>query len=180
MDVTFHKAGERRYRVGVQRDRGPTLATRQGPGYHDYLPHDIVHFVVEAEAGLTGAIFGQVASGYSGFWWTDQPRSAHTKRRYAAAGWARAQMLRSEQLAEISLARWAGRAPRLPVDPADEPVLARIHARLTQIAPRWHELPVDGSLTLRWPHPAAPARSLSKPKPARDRARGLAGRRPPY
>ncbi len=33
------------------------------PGYDDFLPHDLVHFVAEAEWGLDGAIFGQLAAG---------------------------------------------------------------------------------------------------------------------
>src|SRR5918992_4255184 len=54
MDVTFTKTPGRRYLVTVERQVGPALAPRYGPGYDPHLPHDLVHFVVEAEAGLTG------------------------------------------------------------------------------------------------------------------------------
>jgi hypothetical protein len=56
MDVTFTKAPGRRYFMTVVRERGVPLAPRQGPGYHDYLPHDAVHFLVESEAGLSGGV----------------------------------------------------------------------------------------------------------------------------
>jgi hypothetical protein len=60
MEVTFAKATTgRRYVMTVVRERGPQLAPRPGPGYDDYLPHDAVHFLVEAEAGLSGGVFRQ-------------------------------------------------------------------------------------------------------------------------
>ena len=63
MKVTFAKATGRRYVMTVVRERGPQLAPRPGPGYDDYLPHDAVHFLVEAEAGLAGGVFGRIAAG---------------------------------------------------------------------------------------------------------------------
>ena len=42
MEVTFTKLKGHRYLMTVVRERGPELAPRQGPGYHDYLPHDAV------------------------------------------------------------------------------------------------------------------------------------------
>jgi hypothetical protein len=78
MDVTFTKGPGRRYFMTVVRERGIRLARRQGPGYHDYLPHDAVHFIVEREAGLTGGVFGRVAAGQSNIFPAADPRgSAH-------------------------------------------------------------------------------------------------------
>ena len=33
------------------------------PGYHDRLPHDAAHFIVEDELKILGGIFGQMAAG---------------------------------------------------------------------------------------------------------------------
>jgi hypothetical protein len=33
------------------------------PGYDQFLPHDLMHLVVEAQLGLTHGVFGQVAQG---------------------------------------------------------------------------------------------------------------------
>jgi hypothetical protein len=52
VDVTFTKVAGCRYLMTIVRERGPQLASRHGPGYDDYLPHDAVHFIVEAEARL--------------------------------------------------------------------------------------------------------------------------------
>ena len=104
MDVTFTKLSGRRYRMTVVRARGPELAPRQGPGYDDYLPHDAVHFLVEAEARLTGGAFGWVAA-------AEQPLLAdpvvrqrekrrEAKRRPSLA--EHADMARSEALASVA------------------------------------------------------------------------------
>jgi hypothetical protein len=46
----------------VSRDRYPDL--RCGSiGYDDWLPHDVLHFVAEAEYGLDGGVFGDLAAG---------------------------------------------------------------------------------------------------------------------
>ena len=62
MKVTFVKTGERRYAVHVSRDRYPDLWCGS-IGYDDRLPHDLMHFFAEAEYGLDGAIFGDLAAG---------------------------------------------------------------------------------------------------------------------
>ena len=62
MKVTFVKKGERRYAVEVHRDRYPDLWCGS-IGYDDRLPHDLLHFVAEAEFGLDGAVFGDLAMG---------------------------------------------------------------------------------------------------------------------
>ena len=51
MKVTFTKEGPRRYSVYVSRERYVDL--RCGSiGYDDWLPHDLLHFVAEAESCL--------------------------------------------------------------------------------------------------------------------------------
>ena len=42
--------------MSVVREHGPELAARNGPGYDGYLPHDAVHFLVEADGRLIGMI----------------------------------------------------------------------------------------------------------------------------
>jgi len=121
MEVTFSKLSGRRYMMTVVRERGPELAPRQGPGYHDYLPHDAVHFLVEAEAGLSSGIFGQIAAGRNNIFTTADPAlRRHQARREAkqrARGMNRADMARSESLASLCLPLWelrTGRRGELP------------------------------------------------------------------
>ena len=60
MKVSFAKTGARRYAVVVDRERAPEVVMDPAPGYDDYLPHDMLHFVAEAEWALNGAVFGEL------------------------------------------------------------------------------------------------------------------------
>jgi hypothetical protein len=158
MDVTFTKAAGRRYTIKVVRSVGVELAERGGPGYDPYLPHDVVHFVAEAEAGIRGGVFGRLAAGDNGiFWPADQRELRRQKRRQKTpTPEERADMARSERLAGICPRVWAGHTD--PADPADLPddadraLIERICTRLGEVAERWHALPVGGEMTLTWPY----------------------------
>ncbi len=165
MEVTFTKLGGRRYLMTVVRERGPELAARQGPGYHDYLPHDAVHFLAEAEAGLSGGVFGRVAAGWSNIFTTADPAVRRHQARREAKRRPRdtdhADMARSESLASLCQPLWefrAGLRSELPLwasrvepDLFASPLVERIVERLGEFAARWHALPVGGNLTLVWP-----------------------------
>lgn len=63
MIVVFRRTGERRYSVEAQREGAPDLVRHSAPGYDQFVPHDMMHLVVEAQLGLTRGVFGQLASG---------------------------------------------------------------------------------------------------------------------
>jgi hypothetical protein len=63
MTLVFHRTGQRRYAVKAQRPGLPDLEMNPAPGYDPLMPHDMMHMVVEAQLGLTRAIFGQLAAG---------------------------------------------------------------------------------------------------------------------
>jgi hypothetical protein len=166
MEVTFTKVVGRRYRVTVLRDRGPSLAPRCGPGYHEYLPHDAVHFLVEAEAGLSGGVFGRVAQGQNNLFWPADPAERRRQRRREArrrvAPEQHADMRRSEALAGACRLLWevrAGVRAELPgwahegAEDADHALTERIVTRLDDFATAWHALDVDDSISLTWPVP---------------------------
>jgi hypothetical protein len=186
MQVTFTRSGERRYDIAIERATGPRLAVRQGPGFDAYLPHDLVHFVVEEEAGLRGAVFGSLAAGESGIF---RPvdgtlvRSQHRRdRKRKTPPAARRDMLRAEQLVSLAFPLWhqrAGHRAHLPdwfaqLSPEElgAPLIARICDRLDRVAPRWHALPVGGGITLTWPFPEGPRRPAPVRAAARDVPRG--------
>lgn len=167
MDVTFTKVHGRRYRMTVVRERGPELAPRQGPGYDDYLPHDAVHFLVEAEAGLSGGVFGRIADGRNNIFWAADPavrkRQARREAKRPPSAAEHADMARSETLSSLCQPLWqlrAGQRSALPdwfssMKPGigESPLVERILLRLDAFAARWYALPVGGSVTLSWPSP---------------------------
>ncbi|MBY8338426.1 hypothetical protein LXH13_04410 [Streptomyces spinosirectus] len=165
MHVTFTKVPGRRYRISVVREHGPELAPRHGPGYDDWLPHDAVHFLVEAEAGLSGGVFGRLAAGRSTILWPADPavrrRQARREAKHRPSGAERADMARSETLACLCDPLWrlrAGLSPELPEwfasrapDLGEPQLVERILLRLDAFAARWHALPEGGELTMSWP-----------------------------
>jgi hypothetical protein len=179
MKVTFTKAAGRRYFMTIEREVGVRLEPRQGPGYHDYLPHYAVHLIVESEAGLSGGVFGRLARGENNIFVASdskvQRRSARREARRSRPPADREDMARSEALASICLPLWelrAGHRTQLPAwAPADLPsVLAtslmdRIMTSLDEFAQQWSELPVGGRVTLTWARPAQ--RRFASPSAAR-------------
>jgi hypothetical protein len=164
MDVTFTKLAGRRYTVEVKRGVGPELATRSGPGYDSYLPHDVVHFIVEAEAGIHGGVFGRLAAGGCGIFWPADPRERrkHQRRKVVPTPEQRADMERSERLAALCPLLWelrAGLRNGLPEsfsnvdhDELNSPLMDQICGRLGGVADRWYALQPGRSITMTWPH----------------------------
>jgi hypothetical protein len=165
VEVTFTKLAGRRYEMAIIREHGPQLEPRGGPGYHDFLPHDAIHFLVEAEAGLAGGAFGRIADGESNIFAVADPalrRRQHRreKARRPTPG-QHADMATSEMLAGACQRLWelrAGHIAALPewfslIDPETlkPDLVQRILRRLDTFAELWHPLPVGGSITLAWP-----------------------------
>ncbi|MDI3387893.1 hypothetical protein QIS99_17045 [Streptomyces sp. B-S-A8] len=162
MRIVFTKGPGTSYDIAVHRETGPALAPRGGPGGHAYLPHDLVHFLVEAEAGIQLGVYGRLAAGDNGLFWPADPaaRNKAARRRKSrpvkSSPRAQADMARSEELAGIAVPVWElrrGHAQALPAYvPAEAvtPLVDRIVTRFDACADRWHALPVGGSLTLDW------------------------------
>ncbi len=159
MDVVFERVDARRYLIGVRRnaraDVGPDIRPRPGPGHAD-VPHDLVHFVVEEQAGLPLGIYGQVAAGgdVGGFFRPD-PNDRHKaddqrrSRRLGSAGAADVGL--SERLAALVDERGRLRGPvpeELELDPA---LGERIQTRLDEVLAQWRATAPGGQLVLTWP-----------------------------
>ena len=182
MRVTFRKTNQRRYGVHVQRDAAPAL-WMYGPGYDDDLPHDLLHFVVEAEFGLDGAVFGDVAAGGNAklFQPVDKALVAKMWRKKRVRRYVLPDGMRSERLAGVLETAWkARRSGRpLPAEWDDRLAAAGVGAaeveallpKLDGLAERWRTLPPGGELTLEWPrregHKHHPPQKRRRPATAR-------------
>lgn len=176
MEVTFTRTGERRYGVlAVAPGKAPQWIN-SAPGYDPDVPHDLVHYLVEAELKLTSGVFGRVAAGGSGlFAPAEDVRDHRERRRQRRRQQKREERLRrddnagrgdmalSEYFATICDMAWKLRHGRIREAPGwavperlsnDEHArMERVLARLNRVAPLWGGLPVGGSLTFTWPDP---------------------------
>jgi hypothetical protein len=160
--VTFAKKGARRYAVEIKRDRYPDLWCGS-IGYDDFLPHDLLHFVAEAEFGLDSAVFGDLASGGNAriFQPTDRKLVAKMWRKERKARTRLPDGRRSEELAWEFEQGWQART-----------LQPELQQKLDDLAKRWHALQVGGSLTLEWPRPEGrrhPRHERRRPATARRR-----------
>jgi hypothetical protein len=173
--VRFTKQ-ERRYDIYVERDRATDLFMRSAPGYDDWLPHDVLHFVAESEYGLDGGVFGHLAAGGNAriFIPVDPKETAKIWRHARMKKVRLPDGRRSEELAGQLERGWRARTL--------EPGLL---ARLDALAEHWHALPLGGELTLEWPRaesgkrggrPANAAASARRAARSAGRSRPAGGR----
>jgi hypothetical protein len=174
MDVIFERTGERRYAVIIEIPGRAVQKMHPAPGFDDHIPHDLVHYVVEAELGLAAGVFGRAAGGGGTFIRTaagrlgarararQQRRQRRRERTLGAADDARHRdMITSERFAALCDLAWRRRhgqrpdpsreQPPEPLSREDTARVNRIVARLDGIARVWHELPVGGKLAFTWP-----------------------------
>jgi hypothetical protein len=172
MEVTFRRTGERGYAVIVSPPGREPQTMNPAPGFDPHIPHDLVHYVVEAELRLDGGVFGRAARGAGTFLSTAStatPRERARQRRRQGRreqaaqreGTYALQMKSSERLAYLCDIAWRRRhgqkpdpsrwhAPE-PLSDADNAYIERVVARLEQLADAWNQLPVSGELVFEWP-----------------------------
>jgi hypothetical protein len=179
VDVSFKRTGVRRYAVIVAVPGEPARAMNPAPGYDDDIPHDLVHYVVEAELGLTNGVYGRAARGAGTFITTAErdesprervreQRKRQRRERALSAQDARqgGEMTTSERLAALCDVAWRRQhgqhadphrsAPLLRDEDAAH--VERVVARLNALAPLWRALPVDEALVFEWPNGTASRR----------------------
>ena len=141
MRVTFTKR-KARYDIYVSRDRATDLFMRSAPGYDEWLPHDVLHFVAETEYELADGIFGHLASGGNAriFIPVDPKETVKIWRQNRIKKRKLPDGRRSEELAARLDRGWHART----LEP-------KLLAKLDALATQWHELPIGGELTLEWP-----------------------------
>jgi hypothetical protein len=172
MIVQFKRTGARRYAVVITVAGEPPRAMDPAPAYDDDIPHDLVHYVVEAELGLANGVYGRAARGAGTFITTAErdisPRERARKqrkqqRRERALGAEDARhaadMAESERLAALCDVAWRRKHGQRPDPVRSAPVpqtedtapVERVVSRLDAVAPLWRALPVGGELVFEWP-----------------------------
>ena len=154
MQARFEKVHERGYGVTVEGPDIDAATMNPAPGYHDRLPHDAAHFIVENELGIEGGVFGQLAAGGTAntFHLQGSKKPRKVRRRGAAMMKANKEdALFSEQAVWAAQSRWE-KLDIIPDTNIPRPDLDRIIASFEAFAAKWSELPPGSSITLEWKH----------------------------
>lgn len=172
MQVIFRRTGERRYAVVVSVEGAAAQTMTPAPGFDPYIPHDLVHYVVEAELGLDVGVFGRASRGAGTFYAVETAIDARDQARKRRKQARREQALQrsnangeqlatSERLAALCDVAWrrrhgqrptlAAMPPALPIAALDSARIERVVSRLDRLAPLWNRLPVGGELAFTWP-----------------------------
>jgi hypothetical protein len=124
------------------------------PGYDARLPHDLAHFVVENELGITSGVFAQLAAGgHAGtFQPTSQPRTRKDKKRgnrIAAASRDDAGL--SERIVWLACETWKNNLRAVkPVKGVSVEDIKRVCREFDAVSAIWSKLEVGESMTLVW------------------------------
>jgi hypothetical protein len=120
---------------------------------HDYgpvLPHDLVHFVVEAELGISFGFWGLIAAGAK--MEAVQAFGARHRRRITHAGDPMVVAHVDELLAAEGLvAAFSGLTQTEPGPEVGPEDAARIRDRIAELNRRWQAVQPGEILRLRWP-----------------------------
>lgn len=171
--MSFKRTGTRRYAVGISVSGGAERVMDPAPGYDDDIPHDLVHYLVEAALGFSRGVFGRAAQGGGTFvareaeGLSTRERARQRRKQQKREGSLRAldessarEMGASEQLAAVCDVAWRRKHGQRPdalrkppeMTPAFEANdIARVVEQLDALAPRWRALPVGGALAFEWP-----------------------------
>lgn len=76
MEVIFRRTGARQYAVIVAAPGRAPQTMAPAPGFDEHIPHDLVHYVVEAELGLQSGVFGRAAAGGGTFYAASSPQAS--------------------------------------------------------------------------------------------------------
>ena len=143
-----------------RRDGSEEWQKQQGPNAAFFPLHDLTHYAVECELGITDAFYGLVASGWSiadtgegkrpgmppNALFVENVVGTLDTERASGSRWSAAEF--NENTARFA-AQGGRPAPRLLTD--DE--LARIRKRRAELFAAWQELPPGRTLELDFPDP---------------------------
>jgi hypothetical protein len=154
MNVTFTRTAERRYRVSVEGAGVVSSWMEPAPGYDPRLPHDMAHFVVENELGITGGVFGQLAAG--GDAGAFHPTQGQRRRKLAKRGKRitianRDDALWSEKVVNLACRAWNNNLSDVsPAEGVSTEDIKRVCREFDAVSARWSKLDVGESMTLLW------------------------------
>ena len=142
MKVTFSKLSDRRHAVLVERTDGTTESVDLDS--RSFLRHDLAHFAVELELGLTAGVWGSVAAG--GSLAGDGLDGADMALAETVSGPMQTMMRTRARPDEIHNVL-QGVAPAI----ASTELAERLHERMRSLEGHWNATAYGGQMVLTWP-----------------------------
>src|SRR5436190_3481521 len=154
MEVSFVRTLGERDRIYVRRTNG-TEVSWVSPSYRNYIPHDMVHLVVEAAFGLRQGFWGRVDSGVDPARVTADANRMGGANKFAAYGPDQVELMIAELLAntrwgdstlsdEDLLADLLQKCPKLA--PVNAERIAAVRRTLDSLCARWMEIFPKGAV----------------------------------
>jgi len=167
MRIVLTKISDRQHRLEIVREdysrEGVDLVSRS------FLVHDLLHYAVEAEAGLQGGVWGTLARGATleqlgsfSFWMNmgagdrtgksmtaPQEMAMAEKLTGVLTGLAKGQERPADVLPILRIAFEAGGEPLPPR--FDVSFIAAVEERMRRLLGRWKAVPYRQSMDLPWP-----------------------------
>ena len=147
MKLTFTKGAGKFDRLDIVAADGlrpPIDCPKQG-----IIPHDMVHFAVEAEVAATGFLGLIAAGGDGGYRLGLSDRTAQSVERlvemFQGEGWSQTALPDDEFVALYGVTCAERGDTPLPVTPA---LIAAIRARIADLSAQWAAVPVGGHMVL--------------------------------
>ena len=145
VEVHFVKLSDQRHEVRVRRLDGTSDLIELDS--RSFLRHDLAHFAVELELGLSGGVWGSVARG--GSLAGDGLDGADMALAETISGPMQTMMRTGAGADEINEV-----LARVVPDVASNALARRLHDRLRSLAGQWAATPYSGEMMLEWPESA--------------------------
>jgi hypothetical protein len=144
VQVAFVKLSDQRHAVRVERDDGSGEQVELDS--RSFLRHDLAHFAVELELGLSAGVWGSVARG--GSLSGSGLDGADMQLAETVSGPVQTMLRTRAEPAEIHEV-----LARVAPEVASADLAERLHARLRALAGHWAATPYGGEMVLDWPEP---------------------------
>jgi hypothetical protein len=163
MLIRLTRLTNERHRLEIVRDDGTREACELET--RSVLPHDLVHYAVEAEAGLRASFYGRLASGTSYEALTEEP-PPDSEAMQTEAVVARIQgIAKNDTWSDVDPERFAQSIAAGFRSLGNEPpawltgdLIVRVRERLRSVQGQWRATPFHQTLVLEFPASTAPSR----------------------
>jgi hypothetical protein len=162
MRILFRKISDEQHELAISRDLASWGTV--GCETRSYLTHDLLHYAIEAEAGVQTGFWGRLAAGATLAEMNDRTRSMGDEMAaIEQVVGALTASLKGRSAAEVvvGINRFASSLGATMPSWLTESFVLAVQERMRQLLGRWKATPRGATLDLTWPEARAPGASGS-------------------